>query len=208
MHTPGGMTDPAAPTGQSADGADMASTDMSQEPSSRDDETQPEFRGSQNVPMEPDGEAVRRLEGQLDLERDRHLRLAAEYDNFRKRVARERAELAERSQAALVVRLLDVLDDMDRLSSDGGSASFEQLRQAVDLVDRKLRKELQAAGLERIDPVGTAFDPSLHEAVSTLEPPSPEVDHKVSATYQAGYRFKGALVRPARVQVYSGQGQA
>jgi molecular chaperone GrpE len=208
MHTPGGMTDPAAPNGQSADGADMASTDMSQEPSSRDDETQPEFRGSHNVPMEPDGEAVRRLEGQLDMERDRHLRLAAEYDNFRKRVARERTELAERSQAALVVRLLDVLDDMDRLMADGASASSEQLRQAVELVDRKLRKELEAAGLERIDPTGATFDPSLHEAVSTLDPPSPDVDHQVSATYQAGYRFKGSLVRPARVQVYSEQGRA
>jgi molecular chaperone GrpE len=208
MHTPGGMTSPATPTGQSADGADMASTDMSQEPSSREDETQPEFRGSQNVPMEPEVEAVRRLESQLDQERERHLRLAAEYDNFRKRVARERAETAERSQAALVVRLLDVLDDMDRLCADGASASLEQLRQAIDLVDRKLRKELQAAGLERIDPVGTAFDPSVHEAVSTLEPPSPDVDHLVSATYQAGYRFKGSLVRPARVQVYSEQGRA
>jgi molecular chaperone GrpE len=208
IHTPGGMTDPAAPTGQSADGADMASTDMSQEPSSRDDETQPEFRGRSNVPMEPDEEAVRRLEGLLDQERDRHLRLAAEYDNFRKRVARERAEISERSQAAIVVRLLEVLDDMDRLSADGAAASHHQLRQAVDLVDRKLRKELHAAGLERIDPVGQAFDPSLHEAVSTLEPPSPEVEHQVSATFQAGYLFKGALVRPARVQVYLEQGPA
>lgn len=207
MHTPGGMTDPAAPTGQSADGADMASTDMSQEPASRDEDTQPEYRGSSNVPMEPEEEAVRRLEGRLDEERDRHLRLAAEYDNFRKRVARERTELNDRSQAALVVRLLEVLDDMDRLNADGAAASPDQLRQAIDLVDRKLRKELQAAGLERIDPVGAAFDPSLHEAVSTVAPPSPDLDHQVSATFQAGYRFKGALIRPARVQVYAEQGR-
>jgi len=208
MHTPGGMTDPADSTGRSADGADMASTDMSQEPSSRDDETQPVFRGGAGVPMEPTDQAIRRLEGQLDEERERHLRLAAEYDNFRKRVARERTELGDRSQAALVGRLLDVLDDMERLVADGGSAPAEALRQAVELVDRKLRKELQAAGLERIDPKGQAFDPSLHDAVSTVPPPSPELDHQVSATFQAGYRFKGLLVRPARVQVYSEQGQA
>ncbi len=211
-HTPGGMTDPAAPTGPSADGADMASTDMSQEPSSRDSDTQPEFRGrgsgSANLPVEPDAQAIRRLEDQLEQERDRYLRLAAEYDNYRKRAARERGELADRSQAALVMRLLDALDDMDRLVADGASASAEQVRQAVELVDKKLRKELLAAGLERIDPVGAAFDPSLHEAVSTLPPPSPELDHQVSATFQAGYRFKGALVRPARVQVYAEQGQA
>jgi molecular chaperone GrpE len=211
-HSPGGMTDPAAPTGPSADGADMASTDMSQEPSSRDPETQSEFRGrapgGPNLPMEPDTQAIRRLEDQLEQERERYLRLAAEYDNYRKRVARERAELADRSQATLVGRLLDALDDLERLVGDGTSASAEQVREAVALVDRKLRKELTAAGLERIDPAGAAFDPSLHEAVSTLPPPSPELDHQVSATYQAGYRFKGALVRPARVQVYAEQGHA
>ena len=97
---------------------------------------------------------------------------------------------------------------MDRLSADGGSASAEQIRQAVELVDKKLRKELQAAGLERIEPTGAAFDPSVHEAVSTVPAPSPEQDHQVSATFQVGYRFKGTLVRPARVQVYSEQGQA
>jgi molecular chaperone GrpE len=210
MHTPGGMTGPAAPTGPSADGADMASTDMSQSPSSRTDDTEPRFEGSgsSGLPMEPNDQAIRRLESQLEEERDRHLRLAAEYDNYRKRAARERAELSDRAQAALVLRLLDVLDDMDRLTSDSATAPTESLRQAVELVDRKLRKELQAAGLERIDPVGQPFDPSLHEAVSAIRPPSPDRDHQVSSTFQAGYRFKGSLVRPARVQVYSEQGQA
>jgi molecular chaperone GrpE len=209
MHTPGGMADPAAPTGASADGADMASTDMSQEPSSRTDETEPQFGGvgGSGLPMEPSEQAIRRLESQLEDERDRHLRLAAEYDNYRKRAARERSELSDRAQAALVLRLLDVLDDMDRLTSDSASAPAESLRQAVELVYRKLRKELQAAGLERIDPVGQPFDPSQHEAVSAVRPPSPDRDHQVSSTFQAGYRFKGSLVRPARVQVYSEQGQ-
>jgi molecular chaperone GrpE len=209
MHTPGGMTDPAAPTGPSADGADMASTDMSENPVSREDDTQPPVqRVGSNVPMEPNDQAIQRLEGRLEEERDRHLRLAAEYDNFRKRAARERSELNDRAQAALVVRLLDVLDDMDRLTADGASASTESLRQAVELVERKLRKELQAAGLERIDPAGAPFDPSLHEAVSTVAPPTPDQDHQVSATFQPGYRFKGSLVRPARVQVYSEPGPA
>jgi molecular chaperone GrpE len=208
MHTPGGMSEPAAGAGRSADGADMASTDMSQEPSSRGPDSQSEFGGGVGLPAEPSEQAVHRLEEQLEEARDRHLRLAAEYDNYRKRVARERAELADRAQAMLVGRLLDVLDDMDRLSGDGAAASAEQFRQAVELVDKKLWKELQAAGLERIDPVGAAFDPSLHEAVSVVPPPSPAQDHQVSATFQAGYRFKGTLVRPARVQVYSEQGQA
>ena len=204
------MDEPAASAGPSSDAADLASTDMSAEPSSREEGTQSYFnqRETSGLPAEPAEEAVRRLEEQLDTAKEQHLRLAAEFDNFRKRVARERIELGERAQAALVSRLLDVLDDMDRLVSDGSNASPDSVRQAITLVDRKLRKELEAAGLERIDPVGHPFDPSVHEAVSAVPPPTEAQDHQVSATFQAGYRYKGALVRPARVQVFSAQGQA
>jgi molecular chaperone GrpE len=209
LGTSGKMAPSASPTGPSADGADLASTDMSAEPSSRQEEGQPAFRGGVGgLPMEPQAEAIRRLESQLEEVREQHLRLAAEFDNYRKRIVRERAELTDRAQAGLVSRLLDVLDDMDRLSRDTRMATSDSLRHAIELVTRKLDKELSAAGLERVDPVGMPFDPSLHEAVSTVPPPSPEQDHQVSATFQAGYRFKGALVRPARVQVYSEQGQA
>jgi molecular chaperone GrpE len=209
IHTAGGMAEPASTTGPSGDGADLASTDMSAEPGSREPDTQPIFgEGQSGLPAEPELEAIRRLESQLEEAREQQLRLAAEFDNYRKRIARERVEQTDRAQAALVTRLLDVLDDMDRLSAEGGAASIESLRKAAELVDRKLRKELESAGVERIDPVGQPFDPALHEAVSVLPPPRPDLDHTVSATFQVGYRFKGALVRPARVQVYSAQGQA
>jgi molecular chaperone GrpE len=205
VDTASGMNKPAGPTGSRADGADLASTDMSAEPSSREESTQKEFAG---LPVEPETEAIRRLEGERDELREQHLRLAAEFDNYRKRVGRERGELTDRAQAALVSRLLDAIDDMDRLTSTMSSLSPDALREAVTLVDRKFWKELEAAGLERIDPTGAPFDPSLHEAVSIVPPPSPEMDHQVSATLQIGYRFKGTLIRPARVQVYSEQGQA
>jgi molecular chaperone GrpE len=161
------------------------------------------------LPMEPAPEAIRRLEQEVFEARDRHLRLAAEFDNFRKRVTREREEIAHRSQAALAVRLLDVLDDLDRVVAGGPpAASSDVMHQALVLIDRKLRKELEAAGLERIDPLGQPFDPTLHEAVSVIPPAAGQADHTVSATFQAGYRFKGALIRPARVQVYSSEGHA
>ena len=207
IHTPGGMAEPASVDGPSGDGADLASTDMSAEPSSREEDTQAVFSQGAGVPVEPEAEAIRRLESQLEDSRDRQLRLAAEFDNYRKRVARERVEQSDRAQASLVSRLLDVLDDMDRLTVEGGSGSAESLREAVQLVDRKLRKELEAAGVERIDPAGQPFDPTLHEAVSTARPPSADLDHTVGATLQTGYRFKGTLVRPARVQVYTAEGQ-
>src|ERR1041385_3223545 len=139
--------------------------------------------GVSGVPAEPPAGAVQRLEQQLREAQDRHLRLAAEFDNFRKRVARER------------LRAFYPAPRPSRL-------------EAVLLVDKKLRKELEGAGLERIDPVGQPFDPALHEAVSVLPAPAPELDHTVAATFQVGYRFKGSLVRPARVQVYSAEGHA
>jgi molecular chaperone GrpE len=199
------MSEPAATTGPSADGSDLASTDMSAEPSSREESTQEDFGG---LPAEVDTEAIKRLEGELEESRDKHLRLAAEFDNYRKRVARERGELTDRAQAGLASRLLDALDDLDRLTATMDDLQVEPLREALTLVDKKFWKQLEGAGLERIDPVGATFDPSEHEAVSIVPPPSPEMDHQVSATFQTGYRFKGALVRPARVQVYSEQGQA
>jgi molecular chaperone GrpE len=199
------MTPPASAAGPSADASDLASTDMSAEPSSRDEATQQSFGG---LPVEPQSEAIKRLEREVEQARDQHLRLAAEFDNYRKRVARERTELVDRAEAALVNRLLDALDDMDRLTATMGNMPGEALREAVSLVDKKFWKQLESAGLQRIDPVGATFDPSQHEAVSIVPPPSPEQDHTVSATFQTGYSYKGTLVRPARVQVYSEQGQA
>jgi molecular chaperone GrpE len=161
------------------------------------------------LPAEPPDQAIRRLETEVDALQDRYARLAAEYDNFRKRIAREREELTARSQAALAGRLLDVLDDMERLLAGESSAvPVETLFEGMELVGRKLWKELEVAGLERLDPAGLPFDPALHEAVATTPPTDPAEDHTVCRTFQAGYRFKGALLRPARVQVYADPGQA
>jgi molecular chaperone GrpE len=171
-------------------------------------ESSPAPSGGAGVPLEPADQAIRRLEGELDEVRDRHIRLAAEFDNYRKRMARERAELTERAQAGLAARLLDVLDDLERLlGGDHAAGSTDSVVQGMELVARKLWKELEAAGLERVDPVGQVFNPAVHEAVAVLPPPNPELDHRVSATFQPGYSFKGSLLRPARVQVYASQGQ-
>ncbi len=161
------------------------------------------------VPVELPQEAIRRLESERDGLQDRYVRLAAEYDNFRKRSIREREELTGRSQAALAARLLEVLDDMERLLAGERSAvPVEALFQGMELVGRKLWKELEVAGLERLDPQGQPFDPALHEAVATTPAEAPEQDHTVCRTFQPGYRFKGTLLRPARVQVYAEPGQA
>jgi molecular chaperone GrpE len=161
------------------------------------------------MPLEPPAQAIRRLEEENDALKDRFARLAAEYDNFRKRTLKEREELTSRAQGAFAGRLLDELDDIERLlSGDPAAMTVESLYQGMELLGRKLWKELEQVGLERIDPAGLPFNPEEHEAVATTLPTEPEQDHTVCRTFQVGYRFKGTLLRPARVQVYSDPGQA
>lgn len=134
---------------------------------------------------------------------DRYLRLAAEYENYRKRTHKEKTEAFDRGAMSMVARILDVLDDVDRLAATDAATPAEMFRSAFDLIQKKLRKELEAAGVERLDPVGQPFDPKEHDAVAVAPPETAEQDHTVKATFQTGYRFKGLVVRPARVQVYS-----
>ncbi|HTJ24484.1 MAG TPA: nucleotide exchange factor GrpE [Gemmatimonadaceae bacterium] len=142
------------------------------------------------------------LEQQLAEQQDRYLRLAAEYDNYRKRTARERSEQTSRAQADLVRQLLDALDDLARFAHvDPATADAATVAQGVELVERKFLKTLTAAGLEIIDPVNQTFDPQVHEAVATEPALSPEDDHVVARVFQVGYRFNGQLLRPARVVV-------
>lgn len=142
------------------------------------------------------------VERQLAEQRDKYLRLAAEYDNFRKRTARERSEAHSRGQAELVRQLLDPLDDLSRFAHvDPATVDPATIVQGVDMVERKLQKLLTGAGLEAINPVNQSFDPTTMEAVATEPALSPEDDHVVARVYQQGYRFNGQLLRPARVVV-------
>ncbi len=135
-------------------------------------------------------------------ERERYLRLAAEYDNYRKRSAKERSDAGTRAQADLVRQLIEALDDVARFAHvDPATTDAATVVQGVDMVEKKLLKVLGNAGLEIINPVGETFDPALHEAVATEPTSAREDDHVVSRVYQPGYVFKSQLLRPARVVV-------
>jgi len=135
-------------------------------------------------------------------ERDKQLRLAAEYNNYRKRSAKERQDAGTRAQAELVRNLVEALDDVARFAHvDPASTDASTIVQGVDMVEKKLLKALGNAGLEVINPVGETFDPALHEAVATEPTSAREDDHVVSRVYQPGYLFKSQLLRPARVVV-------
>ncbi|MEX0912150.1 MAG: nucleotide exchange factor GrpE [Gemmatimonadota bacterium] len=133
---------------------------------------------------------------------DRYLRLAAEYDNFRKRTDRERLDARDRAQAQLVQTLLDSLDDLERVASyDPQATTTENLLEGVRLVERKLAKALEVAGLERVEAQGHRFDPEVHEALMMSPTEEAAEDETVGEVFQSGYRFRGSLLRPARVQV-------
>jgi molecular chaperone GrpE len=135
-------------------------------------------------------------------QRDKFLRLAAEYDNYRKRTTRERQEAGARAQGELVKQLLDALDDLGRFAHvDPATVDAATVVHGVELVERKLLKALGAAGMEVVNPLDEPFNPERHEAVATEPTPSREDDHIVSRVYQHGYLFNGQLLRPARVVV-------
>jgi len=143
-----------------------------------------------------------------DLWKDRHLRLAADFDNFRKRTAKERADTWMRAQAELISRLVDALDDLSRFAHiDPAEIDSKTLHDGVDLVERKIWKELEGAGVTRIDQTGVPFDPNIHEAITTQQAEKPEQDHTVGQVVQPGYKIRDTLLRPARVAVLTWQGQ-
>ncbi len=156
------------------------------------------------APAATDGamEELARLQGEIEALNDRHLRLAAEFDNYRKRVERERTETWARAQGDLAKRLLEALDDLQRVSDfDVTTATAESLLEGIELVEKKLRHALESAGLEPIDPRGEFFNPETMEALMTVPAERPEEDEIVLDVFQKGYRFKGLLIRPARVRV-------
>ena len=161
-------------------------------------------RSGGTVDSQAEGPATGTTSRESDLagERDKYLRLAAEYDNYRKRSMKERQDAGSRAQADLVRQLIEALDDVARFAHvDPTTTDSTTIVQGVDMVEKKLLKALGNAGLEIINPVGETFDPALHEAVATEPTSAKEDDHVVSRVYQPGYVFKSQLLRPARVVV-------
>jgi molecular chaperone GrpE len=147
-------------------------------------------------------EEIREELGELEELRDRHLRLAAEFENYRKRSRRQLDEARERAQADLSERLLDALDDLERvLETPPDATTVEALREGVEMVERKLRKELADAGLARMEAEGARFDPEVHEALLTTPAENPEENDVVSRVLINGYTFGDRVIRPARVEV-------
>lgn len=161
-----------------------------------------ESAGSAGTDPSSEAELVALREEFEDLN-DRHLRLAAEFNNFRRRSEQERMESWSRAQADLLGRFLDVLDDLQRVANlDTENATVDAIVEGVDLVERKFVRTLTDAGVEIIDPVGEDFDPERMEALMRVPTEEEQQDDTVAQVFQKGYALKGVLVRPARVSVH------
>jgi len=143
--------------------------------------------------------------GEAKRERDEYLELAqrtkADFENYRKRVAKETSEALARGKAGLARELLPVIDNLERaLESGSDPGAHESLVKGVGLVLEELRGKLAGAGVEAFDPRGEKFDPQLHEALSTQQAEATEPG-LVLETVEKGYRLNGQVLRPARVVV-------
>ena len=134
--------------------------------------------------------------------KDRHLRLAAEFENFKKRTRKEHSESRTVAQADLARQILPTLDDLARVAEiPNESTSVEDLDKGIELILSNLRKQLEDAGLTRIEALDQKFDPEIHQGIMTAEVDDPELDDTVSRVFVDGYEFQGRLVRAAQVEV-------
>jgi molecular chaperone GrpE len=138
--------------------------------------------------------------GEAEKYLDHLQRLQAEFDNYRKRVVKEQAELAEMGAMPVARRMLEVLDDFDlALMSADETSDYERVVKGVELVYAKLVDALKAEGLERIEALGEPFDPEFHEAL--MQTGDGDADPVVADVLRPGYTLKGRVLRPAGVRV-------
>ncbi len=139
------------------------------------------------------------LQKQLDEKNEQFLRLCAEYDNFRKRSAKEKQDIYSSSQAEVIKELLPVLDNFDRAASNK-NCSFEDYQKGIDLIFNQFGEILKKLGVESYGERGEEFDPNIHNAVMTVE--DEELgENQIAAVFSKGYKMGDRIIREAVVQV-------
>ncbi|MEO6068889.1 MAG: nucleotide exchange factor GrpE [Chitinophagaceae bacterium] len=184
----------------------MKKQDTPQDSNPMEDEldinTDENIAGTQNLnePLQDDGE-VDKLKNQVAELNDKFLRQLAEFDNFKRRTARERMELIQTAGKDVITDLLDVLDDSERAQKQLDAASgIDQIKEGINLVFTKLRTSLTSKGLKPMEVIGEEFDADLHEAITSIDA-GPDMVGKVVAEVQKGYYLNDKIIRFAKVVV-------
>jgi molecular chaperone GrpE len=148
---------------------------------------------------EPEEDA---LKAEIDDLKDKYLRKAAEFDNFKRRAAKERMELIQTAGRDVITQLLDVLDDCDRAQKQlEKSEDDPTIKEGVMLVFNKLRNAMQSRGLKAMDTIGKEFDPDLHEAITEIPAKGPDQQGKIADEIMKGYYLNDKIIRHAKVVV-------
>lgn len=155
-----------------------------------------------NYPFDDTNDQVEKLNEALEEQKDKNLRLFAEFDNFRRRTAKEKTELMQTAGREVITSLLDVLDDCDRAEKQmQTSMDIKQVKEGVLLVFTKLRTQLQAKGLKPMESINTLFDVEKHEAITEIPVAGKEQKGKVIDEVQKGYYLNDKIIRFAKVVV-------
>jgi molecular chaperone GrpE len=143
---------------------------------------------------------VNKLATDLEDLRQTLLRRQADFDNYRKRIEKERAEDQKRSTSRVIEQLIPVLDGFEQALAAHKEAEYENYRKGFELIYKQLIDNLVKLGAERVDPVGKPFDPHLHQALDRAETTKYQ-DGTILEVFQPGYVFHGRVLRPAMVRV-------
>ena len=166
-----------------------------QEPNKKEDEQ--ELTGEAKLQKELET-ATKTIEEQ----KDKYLRLSAEFDNYRKRTMKEKAELIKNGGEKTISAILPILDDMERaLQNAAKTEDLDAIRQGIELISQKFHKVLEQEGLQKMEPIGEAFDTDYHEAVALVPAPNEEHTGKVLDCVQTGYKLNDKVIRHAKVVV-------
>jgi molecular chaperone GrpE len=143
---------------------------------------------------------VKKLATDLDDLRQTLLRRQADFDNYRKRIERERSEDSRRATARVIEGLIPVLDGFEHALAAHREAEYESYRKGFELIYKQLMDNVAKLGAKRIDPLGKTFDPHLHQAMDRAET-TEHADGTILTVFQPGYEFHGRVLRPALVRV-------
>ena len=181
-----------------ANGSASSPNDKSAEPAEATAEAKAEEQ-----PAAPSAEEI--LKQQLADANDRTLRLMAEFDNFRRRSAKEQLDLIEVANGKLLEKLSEVQDNFERaFAAENKAKDLEAFEKGMQMIYNQFSKVLTDAGLEQIDPTGKEFDPNLHEAL--MQQPSETIpEGHVVTVFQKGYKLKNKILKTAKVIVSSGK---
>lgn len=178
---------------------------MNEEEPLQDAEATTDEAGTTEAPEEPNPEAEPASDAPLGEEegawRDKYLRLYAEFDNYRKRTMRERADLVRSAGRDLTEALLPVLDDFERAAAAAEAQGPEEVREGYHLIGQKMRSTLEARGLKRMEAKGAEFDTDMHEAITQIPAPSEDMKGKVVDVVEPGYKLHDSVLRFAKVVV-------